>query len=66
MNDAHRYKMDGCTGETAGIAWIPDGTFITGNVHIIKIQQIQKKNNNNKKKNQSRQATGLKFFHVYI
>ena len=38
-----RCKMNGCTGETAGIAWIPDGAFITGYVYIIKIQQIQKK-----------------------
>ena len=45
VNDAHRYKMNGCTGETAGIAWIPDKPFITGNVHIIKIQQIQQKKN---------------------
>ena len=28
--------MNGHTGETAGIAWIPDGAFITGNVHILK------------------------------
>ena len=50
VNDAHRGKMNGCTGETAGIAWIPDGAFITGNVHIINIQQIQKKKKKKKKK----------------
>ena len=49
VNDAHRCKMNGCTGETAGIAWIPDGVFITGNVHKIKIQQIQKKKKKKKK-----------------
>ena len=46
VNDAHRCKMNGCTGETAGIAWVPDGVFITGNgSYLIKIQQIQKKKN---------------------
>ena len=45
--------MNRCTGETAGIAWIPDGAFITGNVHIINIQQIQKK----KKKKEIRKST---------
>ena len=49
VNDAHRGKMNGCTGETAGIAWIPDGAFITGNVLIINIQQIQKKKKKKKK-----------------
>ena len=54
VNDAHRGKMNGCTGETAGIAWIPDGAFITGNVRIIKIQQIKKKKRTTEKKGQHR------------
>ena len=43
VNDAHRCKMNGCTGETTGTAWIPDGAFITGNVHIIKFNRFKKK-----------------------
>ena len=41
-DDAHRWQVNGCAGETAGIAWIPDGAFVTGNIHEIKFNSLKK------------------------
>ena len=43
VNDAHRSETNGCTGETAGIAWIPDGASVTGYISSCnKFQQTKK------------------------
>ena len=62
VNDAHRCKMNGWTGQTAGISWIPDWAFIIGNVYIIKIQQIQKKEKRKKKKKKDMRNTTSKTY----
>ena len=31
-DDAHRWQVNGCAEKTAGIAWIPDGAFVTGSI----------------------------------
>ena len=31
-DDAQRWQVNGCAGKTAGIAWMPDEAFVTGNI----------------------------------
>ena len=41
-DDTDRWQVNGCARETAGIAWIFDGAFVTGNIHEIKFNRLKK------------------------